>query len=351
MRGVLATLLVAAFACGDSGIDPAALPVDQRGPFNVGVKVWDVTYQPEGLGQDRTIKVHVWYPTEDVDGNNPAYLNIFRDDDVFEDAAPAAPVHAGGYPVLAHSHGHRGYAGNSSDIFSYVVSHGWVVVAPDHTGNLVFDDAPRPTWLYYARSMDVSRSIDELATLELAGPIAHDRVVLSGHSFGAYTVWASAGAEFDEPTMRAACDTGGELADDCTDADLAVFLGGLHDSRVVAAIPMAGGDRGWFGGPGYDAVDVPVMLMTGGDDDVGAAALVDLISDVDLTWLDIEGGCHQLFGLGGCDLISDEEGFPIVNTFALAFARRWLLDDDAADVAGVLDGSLEVSPRVTLTRR
>ena len=47
-------------------------------------------------------------------------------------------------------------------------------------------------------------------------------------------------------------------------------------------------------------------------------------------WLEIEGACHQTFAIGACSNLDGGEGFDIVQTYALAFARRSVLDDDDA---------------------
>ena len=67
--------------------------------------------------------------------------------------------------------------------------------------------------------------------------------------------------------------------------------------------------------------------------------------------IDVEGGCHQLFGLGGCFEVEDDVGFPIVSTYALAFARRHVLFDDDATVVGIVDGEVEVSDLVRFERK
>jgi predicted dienelactone hydrolase len=349
-RWVLVASLIL-IGCGDDGIDPLSLSVDERGPFNVGYTSWEVTYQPQGVDGPRTISVGMWYPTDDTDGYNPAYHDLFRDLDVFEDAVPAAPIHDGGYPVHVYSHGFSGFDGTSSDLMGYYASHGWVAIAPSHTDNLLFDEDPLPTSHYFTRSMDISRVLDELDTVDLAGPVANDRVVMSGHSFGTLTTWATAGATFDETEIRAHCDSGDVPSGECTEDEIDVFVAGLRDPRVVAGIPMAGGDRWWFGDTGYESVDIPMLLMTGTDDDVGAQALFDKISTVDLTWIDVEGGCHQLFGLGGCFDIEDDVGFAIVNTYALSVGRRYVLDDEDEHVVGVVSGNHDVSSLVRFERK
>ena len=65
-------------------------------------------------------------------------------------------------------------------------------------------------------------------------------------------------------------------------------------------------------------------------------------------WIDIEDGCHQTFATGICADLEAEEGYAIVNAYALAFGRAHVLGDDSAEVVGVLDGSVTVSERVTM---
>jgi hypothetical protein len=72
---------------------------------------------------------------------------------------------------------------------------------------------------------------------------------------------------------------------------------------------------------------------------------------MDLTWIDIEGGCHQAFALGGCDAVADEVVFPIINEYALAFGRRHVLVDARAEVESALDGSREISDLVTFQKK
>jgi predicted dienelactone hydrolase len=352
----VAVALAPAAGCGDDVVDPLSFAVDERGPYRTGYTELEISYQPPGQDEPRTVTMSVWYPTEDTEGYAPVYFDLFRDNDAFEDATPAPPIHEGGYPVHVYSHGFMGFGGTSYNMMGYFASHGWVAAAPSHAGNLLFEPDEIATALYYERSLDVSATIDvlsdvaALSDVALAGPVNIERVVMSGHSFGAFTTWASAGAAFDEDVVRGRCDAGNVPSGTCTEAEIQAMLAGVADDRIVAAIPMAGGDTGWFGPDGYDAVEVPVLLMTGTDDDVGAQALYD-IADVDLTWIDVEGACHQTFALGGCANLESEEGFAIVNTYAMAFARRYLLDDDAPRTVAIVDGTEIVSPRVAMVRK
>ncbi len=323
--------------------DPLGFAVGEPGAFNVGYRTFETSYAaPDGT---RTLAIHLWYPTADEGGETPTYSMLFEDDDVFVDASLLRPAYADGYPVLVHSHGHRGYAGNSADLMRHFASHGWIAVAPDHKDDTLLNAVdPVPTAHFFHRPLDLRAALDALAAdAELDGRADLTRVAMSGHSRGTYTAWAVSGARFDVASIEAACGTDA-LPNGCTADELAVFETDLADPRIDVAIPMAGGERPeFFGDDGYDAIAIPTLLMTGSEDDVGAQALFDK-AGFDLTWIDIEGGCHQLFGYGGCSNIPNDEGFAIVNAYALAFARRHVLDDDS--VAGIVDGSDTVSARV-----
>jgi len=105
-----------------------------------------------------------------------------------------------------------------------------------------------------------------------------------------------------------------------------------------------------FGAAGFASIHIPILMMSGDKDDqvkntTEANPIWEALTGHDVVWVDIAGGCHQLFGLGACHDISDEEGFPIVTTYTLAFARYHLLQDES--VVPVLTGEEDVSPLVT----
>jgi hypothetical protein len=235
----------------------------------------------------------------------------------------------------------------------YFASHGWVSIAPEHVGNTLSDTpTPRRFDIYHLRAQDVRAALDHVqrlpATDPLAGRLDTRRVLLSGHSFGAHTVWSVAGATYDLPLARRLCTP--DVS--CTDADLDVLRLGGRDERVVAAIPMAGTlNRMLFGPDGHRSVRIPLLAMSGTADPVGAEEQFLSTDPVDLTWIDIRGGCHQYFALGGCPDIPDSFQDSIVGVWALAFGRRHVLDDDDPTVRGILDHTLPLSDRVAYRRR
>lgn len=333
--------------------DPRGFDVRQRGPFGTGYRLLMHTYTPRGSTTPRTIPVHVWYPTRAIRGPHPTYGRFFADPEAITDAPLAPSVHPRGYPVQVYSHGDRGFGGTSHFLMRYFASHGWVSVAPDHVGNTLFDTPdPRPFTLYHLRSQDVRAALDLVEGLPASDPLSGRcdtrRVVLTGHSFGTHTVWASVGATFDVDAFRAMCTP--RLS--CGESDLTVFREGIGDPRIVAAIPMAGSiNRTLFGAMGHGAVRIPMLAMSGSEDPVGADGQFASTAPMPLTWIDVRGGCHQYFALGGCTMIPDALQGVIVGAWSMAFARRHVLDDSDPTVLGVLDGTLALSDRVTLHRR
>ena len=319
-----------------------AWSVQEPGPLRTGAQIHELTYTlPTGV--ERTIEVTIWYPTRATSGTPVKYLaGLLPDAEVFLDAPPADSVHEDGFPLTIHSHGDRAYGGEIAARARYTTSHGWVVVAVDHTGNLLTDPGPNPVAHWYHRPLDISAALDFVADLPadnpLSGRVVTSRATLSGHSRGAYTVWALAGATYGEDEVSTEC------ADACSQVEIDTFRAGFRDERLIAASPQAGTIRStWFGETGAASVEVPVFFMSGSEDDVGGEVQWERAAGLDFTWVEFAGGCHLSFTVGLlCDTLGKQEGWDLTNTYSLAFARKTLLLDDSAEVAGLLDGTLAV---------
>ncbi|MCO4773667.1 MAG: dienelactone hydrolase family protein, partial [Deltaproteobacteria bacterium] len=310
----------------------------------------------------RTIGFNVWYPTEDTVGEEVRYLGFNPDEDALGGASLASPLYDGRYPVMVYSHGWQGWGGTSADLCRWFASHGWVVVAPDHTGNTFLDHSdPLETAHYLQKPQDLKAVLDELDALPAGDPLAGladtSAVVLSGHSYGAsLAAWAGIGATFDAEAVESACAGGGALpTGQCTPDQEDAFLSGeLTDPRFVASIPLAGTIRRSFFGPdGHLGARGPVMSMTGSNDGSPQSYIDqwDSIEGIDFSWVSVEGACHQTFALGTCNTLDKDERFRIVDTYALAFARAHVLGDEGDEVQGILDGTVEVSALVTFSRK
>ena len=334
-------------------VDPLSWPIDQKGPFQVGYSSWEHIYVlSEALGE-RSIRIHMWYPTEDSTGSAGMYT-VGSDPDVFADASPAPPVYAGEYPVHVHSHGDLHLGTGSAFLSRYLASHGWVSVGMDHTGNTLLDLNEEPSAAnFFHRPLDVRAALDAVDASELVGGVADtSKTVLSGHSRGAYTTWASLGATFDLTSVEQMCSTGDHLDGDVCSADeLSMFQVDLSDTRVVATIPLDGTiRREWFGAAGETSVRGPVLYFSPSESQ-GSQSQYEALGDIDFRWVTIDGACHQTFATGECPDLDRQEGFQIVNTMALAFARVTLLEDSSSDASAVLAGDWDNNTRVSVLER
>lgn len=327
------------------------------GPLHCGFRTVSIGYDlPLGLGK-RTIPLGIWYPTAVADGPHPTYVKLFKDATAVVDAELAPALHQTGYPTLVHSHGYLGFAGNSATLFCFLASHGWVTLAPEHVGNTFLDTPPSlPMAHWVARPLDIRQTVQWAvkppAGDALAGKLDTGHLAVSGHSFGTYTVWASAGASFDAVALAKKC-TPSDWAD-CQPPLLSAFGPDLAEPKFKTAIALAGDGSGVFGPQGKNAVKIPVLQMNGSLDNAGQAELYDAVTAVDLTWVKVEGGCHQLYGLGNpvnggdaCKALDPAVGYQVVEAWLLSWLRVHALGEATGEAADIVSGKLAVSPLCT----
>lgn len=380
MRAVLLAAGLAACAPNDSADSarPAAAPsgpgllaqsVWEDGPFAQGHQRLSLSYLTP-LGVERFLEVEVFYPTEADRGDPVRYDATFVDDTTLGNAAAAPPQSESGYPVVVHSHGHCGIAGGAGFWSRRLVSQGWVVIAPRHLGDTLQEGFPScdyrsPASHYLERPADLTAAVDFVAASgALAGPLDLRALGASGHSRGAYSLWALSGATFDPDALAAACagETSVFPTGSCTAEEEAVFLSGaLADDRVVASLALDGDiRRGFFGDEGHRSLSGPFVKLSQADDAAGTRqAHYDSMDGIDYSWGAVEGACHESFnvvldpnqGLQPCPTLDREVGLDITATAAAALFRSAVLGDDSDDTVGVLEGSISLDPAVTWQRR
>ena len=118
----------------EEDINPLDWNVNQAGPYRTGYTSVEETYT-DFAGEERTITVNIWYPTDDEEGDIGVYVGYLEDENVLLNARISDSVHEDGYPLFIFSHGSFGYGGNSPFLMHHLTSHGFVVLAPDHKGN------------------------------------------------------------------------------------------------------------------------------------------------------------------------------------------------------------------------
>lgn len=314
-----------------------------------GIRQFSAGYDLPWDGTRRDLDMHLWYPSADTDGDEAQYIGFLDDAFSFVDASYAEVASDCTHPVVVYSHGSQAWAGSGSTLMRQFARAGWVAIAPDHLGNTLNDNwDPRPKTFNLTRVLDVRFALDYLEGLPqddpLAGRVDTSRVLVIGHSFGGQTAWLAGGPSFDADAVASHC--GGE----CTEAELAAYAESPGDPRVAAVVPMAGNvPESLVADAGFADLEVPVLYMTGSEDFDGQPHYERAAAAADLTWVAIEGGCHETFTdtTLACG-VDKAEGLEIVSTYATAQGWRSVLDSEAG--AGILEGTEQVSPLVTLTR-
>ena len=188
-----------------------------RGPSSVGVRSGQLTdAAPDG----RTLPFELWYPSsavyagQDLDTSTQDAFNVVPELPALRQAAIRdAAVQAGSFPLIVFSHTSGGHRRQSSFLCTHLASHGYVVVAADHTDNTGPDIArrlassPQPgspeRRERYQQQIIADRVPDLRFVLDsfLDGPSAVSNVIdarrvgLVGWSFGGWAVLATPEAD------------------------------------------------------------------------------------------------------------------------------------------------------------
>lgn len=193
-------LLACTAAREDSGSAPADPTAD--GAWAVGHRAVLVD------NGARPLTVEVWYPTAQASQTRSvpeAYLSGEQQLDyaaLLAAARPDCPTQTttavaqaeqavgGPWPAVVFSHCHTCTRFSSFTMAQRLASHGIIVVAPDHAGNTLFDEAPLglSTETLDLRRADGVRALDALLNGELGMvDLNADAIGAVGHSFGSVT--------------------------------------------------------------------------------------------------------------------------------------------------------------------
>ncbi len=265
MRTSFLLLALAGLACGSPAKSPLPFEPAGRvsapdptvmGPFGVGVRTttYEDTSRLEPDGGTRKLVTEIWYPTlPGTTGEKAVYdiLTVFTPEQQAQiadagvtipklqtDAIRDAPIASelGPYPVVIFSHGKAAIRWQSTYLTVTLASHGYVVVAPDHEDDTLYDvvrgqDADT-VLAFDFRPRDVQFLISRLGKLPdgdpLAGQLDLNRLGVAGHSFGGLT------------SLRV----------------------GATDARVKAIAPQAptSTDIAWIGLPMPVDLKIPVLI-------------------------------------------------------------------------------------------
>ncbi|MBU2551425.1 MAG: acetylhydrolase [Proteobacteria bacterium] len=270
------------------------------------------------------------------------------------------PEDGGPFPVIIYSHGAGGSKEGKAYLGRFWASHGFVGIFMTHYGSdTTMLDLGKPLTgpenmavirkmaadprVWANRPRDVSTVIDQLADIArehpgLKGKMDSGRIGVCGHSYGAFTTLASAGAwplAFEQLGHRARDDR----------------------PRAFLAMSPSGTRPGQNAGSAFGGIDRPVMTMTGSRDG-------DLFSDRPATWrlepfqalppgdkysLWLEGAHHFSFGETSDSRAGSAPGLPpvdpdhhrFIKMASLAFWDAYLKDSTRARAwlkSGAIDG-------------
>jgi hypothetical protein len=313
-----AALLCAALiigGCAGTGYD--ALYALEAGPHEV--KVVEAFVLPDPV-QDREVTLRVLYP----DAEGP-------------------------FPLVVFSSGMFCYPQMYDRITSHWVSHGYIVVLPNHL------DSPNMGKIkpeYLARLMSsrirdmsfVLDDVDDIETgLDLNGRIDRDRMAVAGHSFGGMISMVKSGLTLKE----------GEY----------IYPGQTADDRFQAAVVMSGvGQMKQMSENAFDGLTGP-LISSGGSLDVGNVGTGEiypwewrlsgytLAPAGDKYFVALDNADHYLGGLicrdnRGGD--ADPEGVEINRSISTAFLDAYIKDKkdaknylQTADIGALTDGRVQ----------
>ncbi len=382
------------------GLRPDAPEYAKHGPFWVGARESVI---PDKDGK-RPLPVTVWYPALNPDGkpeditytyDNFATIEGFtQPGHALKDAAP--DMGKDPYPLVIVSHGVFSYRYAFAYLAEHLASHGFVVMAVDHTGNtLAYYADPKLAGsdfsgfaesfgnAFATRASDIQREIDYAPVLTgkggvLDGAIDSTRIAVVGHSQGAYAALVSAGAQVNLTSYRAWCSTNagdktvtsgaryGMLCGMLVSAEEQILAANHIDAKpgsnwppfsvtgVDAIVPIAVGDA--FAPESLKRITIPTLLMVGTNDVFGSydafTSIYENLSSVQKGLTVFEnadhmfpmGGClpwfqeHQAQGFCGSDAVWDmERAHDLINHFTTAFLLDVLKGDKDAHKAFLPD--------------
>ncbi|MCE9621673.1 MAG: alpha/beta fold hydrolase [Actinomycetia bacterium] len=150
----------------------------------------------------RSLGVDLWYPAVASNADRSVYelLPGISYSSAHAQHEPAA--HAGRFPLVLFSHGRTGMRVSYAFLCEALAARGAVVASADHPGDALAD------WLVGNNDDDRTNEVNRVADahfvlhallsgdpalpVDVVNAIDHERIVLAGHSYGAYTAFATA---------------------------------------------------------------------------------------------------------------------------------------------------------------
>jgi predicted dienelactone hydrolase len=215
---------------------------------------------------DRTFTLTVLYPANDSATPTDVAFGPYT-----MTVAINANAKAGVHAAALISHGNGGSPFTHRGTAIALAQAGFVVLLPEHVGNSRTDGSLTGTVeLLTARPQQLRDALAAVASdTMLASATDLTRLMLIGHSIGAYTVLAAAGGvpvntRFDTPVMPSR----------------RLNVATVNEAQSVCGLVLLAPAAGWFMPPGgLDGVTAPVLLMRGAEDQVTPAFHTNIVRD------------------------------------------------------------------------
>ncbi len=280
------------------------------GPFAPGFRTIQYTKDSAAHpGNPRVLDTAIWYPATagsgPIDGASGGVVN--------------APLDGSGgpYPVVLFSHGSCGYPLQSTFMMPILASHGFIVVAPPHPGNTIFEfpncsTGPALVDGVIERPQDMIYVLDQILAADgdsgspFFGAVDESRIAMTGHSFGGLTTYLVTAIE---PRIKVAVPMAPATFNTSTLSVPSLLFLGVIDGRVNNDSARAA----------YDRSTAPKLRLE--VENAGHYAFSDL--------------CFASADCNPPTTLTQDEAHAQVLRYVLPFLKVYLADD--ADWAPLLD--------------
>jgi predicted dienelactone hydrolase len=306
------------------------------------------------LAGPRPLLVEVWYPAvESARGGTPAKFtdffmggkdvqmntiltlafrfNITEIDKRFKTLAVRdAAIADGKFPLVIFSHGNGGMRSQNTFWCDHLASHGYIVIAPDHTRNscatsyqgqvIPYDNEGRPQ-AAIDRPKDVSFLIDQFeklnaeATSTFHGRVDTENIGVGGHSYGGFTAMA---AQSQDGRIDAIVPMAAVKPDTANESTRPLLLFIATEDDTIDEEGNAGA-RAYF-----DATKAPKYLVEMRD--AGHYTFTDM-DQINPHWGDGTGAGTRITNGEPLTYFSMEKAHALTNGYSVAFLHKYLKGD------------------------
>ncbi len=362
------------------GLRPDAPTLANPGNHNIGVRTVTLYHKNQldaaNVGEDgplprydRPLTVEIWYPANTFESGG-SYNNVYLRDaktqvTLYGKAVrDEKPLKANTpYPLVVISHGYPGNRLLMSHFGENLASKGYVVVSIDHTDSM-YQDAGAFASTLYNRPRDQLFILSEMKRLNadenhfLYGMVDADNAGLMGYSMGGYGALITAGAGITEEVVNTeSISPQGILKPllEGTNEHKKLVGSSLNYKAVIAFAPW-GMERGFWSDTALASIDLPMMFITGSEDDTsgyetGTRAIYEKTTGTDRYLLTFASAGHNaiapipapteswdaLYNDGEniaythyTDMVWDSvRANNIAQHFVTAYFGKYLKDDDA----------------------